>query len=538
MSKFPIAQVRREFKQLSTRVAGSPVIYLDNAATTQKPRCVIDMLSRCLQQSYANVHRSSHALSRAATDAFEQARNDVAAFIHAEPNEIVWTKGTTEAINLVARTFGDGMLHPGDEIVLSQIEHHANIVPWQQLAQRKGLKIRFAQCRANGMLDVEHLESLINDKTKLVSVHHVSNVTGQIAPVARIVQAAKRVGAYVLLDGAQAVAHLDVNVEQLGCDFYVFSGHKVYAPTGIGVLWGRYELLEQIPPFLGGGEMITVVDEHGFEVQPPPLKFEPGTPPWPEAVSLATSIKWLMKQREQGAAQYEAELFQYARQCLERIEPLRLIGTSQENVGVISFACESSVADLAAFLDTKNIAIRAGSHCAQPLMTALKTQGVARVSLAVYNSTEDIDCLVDALDAFFALSDHQNTAPAEDLNFEGGATERFAKLMTLGQQLPNAPSQLRVDSNLVRGCETNVWLGVDKTSQALKFDGDADSTVMRGLIFVMQRWLGGKTIDELAKVDIDEFLVELGVGQFITPTRRRGASAMIAHLQAGMRAGR
>ncbi|NVK11988.1 MAG: SufS family cysteine desulfurase [Gammaproteobacteria bacterium] len=538
MSEFPIAQLRREFKQLSTRVAGSPVIYLDNAATTQKPRCVIDALSRCYQQSYANVHRSSHALSRAATSSFEQARTIVAEAINAKPNEVIWTKGTTESINLVARTFGDAILGAGDEIVISQIEHHANIVPWQQLAQRKGLKVRFARCQSNGELDIAHFESLINKHTKLVALHHVSNVTGQILPVDRIIESAKSVGAKVLLDGAQAIAHLEIDVERLGCDFYVFSGHKAYGPTGIGVLWARYELLEQMPPFLGGGEMISVVDEKGFEVQPPPLKFEPGTPPWPEAVALGAAFEWLEKQRAKGAMAYEHGLFEYARNKLATLPQLRLFGCDHDNVGVISMSADASAADIAAYLDTQGIALRSGAHCAQPLMAALGVEGLVRVSLAVYNTTEEIDALVEALQRFFELSVESKPLEEVDLSFSGSTTERFAKLMSLGQQLNPSSPELRSSDNLVRGCETNVWLSVDGRSKTLSFEGDADSTVMRGLIWVMQHWLSGKTANELAKVDIDDFLSDLGVGQFITPTRRRGASAMIAHLQAGMRAGR
>lgn len=537
-SDYSVTRVRREFKQLSTRIGSAPIRYFDNAATTHKPRRVIDTLNRCYQQSYANVHRGSHALSRMATSAFEQARSNVARKINADPSEVIWTKGTTEAINLVARSFGDSMLRSGDEIVISQIEHHANIVPWQMLAQRKGIKVQFARCKANGELDLEHLDSLINAKTKLVAIHHVSNVTGQVAAVEHIVQRAKSVGAYVLLDGAQAIAHLDVDVQRLGCDFYVFSGHKAYGPAGIGVLWGRYDLLDQMSPFMGGGEMISVVDEHGFEVQPPPLKFEPGTPPWPEAVALSEALDWLSEQRANGAGEYEHELFAYARAELIKIPQMTLLGRATDNVGVISMKCGTSVADIATFLDTKHIAVRAGSHCAQPLMAALSVTGVIRVSLALYNTFEEVDELVSALKQFFELEAASVPKQLEELSFDGSPTERFAKLMTLGQQLTASDTEVRTQENLVKGCETNVWLRVDNTVETLSFEGDADSTVMRGLILVLQHWLSGKTINELAKVDIDDVLEDLGVGQFITPTRRRGASAMIAHLQAGMRASR
>ena len=392
-------RLRGQFPALAQEVNGHPLVYLDNAATTQKPQAVLDAINHYYRADNANVHRAAHALSGRATRAFEDARKTAARFINApRSHEVIWTRGTTEAINLVAQSWGMSELRAGDEIVLSTLEHHANIVPWQLVAQRTGAVIRVIPLDERGDLDIAAYLALLGPRTRLVSVAHVSNALGTVNPVKEMVAAAKAVGALSLIDGAQAVAHLVVDVQAIGCDFYAFSGHKLYGPTGIGVLWGRTELLEWMPPWQAGGEMIDRVSFSGTTFNTLPFKFEAGTPHIAGAIGLAAAIGFVMEQDKDSLASHEAALTDYLVAGLQQVPGLRLVGEPGQRAGAISFLLEDiHPQDAATLLDMQGIALRVGHHCAMPLMESLGIGGTMRASLACYNNRDDVDALLAAL---------------------------------------------------------------------------------------------------------------------------------------------
>lgn len=392
-------RLRGQFPALAQEVNGHPLVYLDNAATTQKPQAVLDAINHYYRADNANVHRAAHALSGRATRAFEDARETVARFINApRSHEVIWTRGTTEAINLVAQSWGMSELRAGDEIVLSTLEHHANIVPWQLVAQRTGAVIRVIPLDERGDLDIAAYLALLGPRTRLVSVAHVSNALGTVNPVKEMVAAAKAVGALSLIDGAQAVAHLEVDVQAIGCDFYAFSGHKLYGPTGIGVLWGRTELLERMPPWQAGGEMIDRVSFSGTTFNTLPFKFEAGTPHIAGAIGLAAAIGFVMEQDKDSLASHEAALTDYLVAGLQQVPGLRLVGEPGQRAGAVSFLLEDiHPQDAATLLDMQGIALRVGHHCAMPLMESLGIGGTMRASLACYNNRDDVDALLAAL---------------------------------------------------------------------------------------------------------------------------------------------
>ncbi|BEE01111.1 cysteine desulfurase [Aeromonas dhakensis] len=392
-------RLRSQFPALAQEVNGHPLVYLDNAATTQKPQAVLDAINHYYRADNANVHRAAHALSGRATRAFEAARETVARFINAPlSHEVIWTRGTTEAINLVAQSWGVSELRAGDEVVLSTLEHHANIVPWQLVAKCTGAVIRVIPLDERGDLDMAAYLAMLGPRTRLVSVAHVSNALGTVNPVEQIVEAAKAVGALTLIDGAQAVAHLEVDVQAIGCDFYAFSGHKLYGPTGIGVLWGRTELLERMPPWQAGGEMIDRVSFGGTTFNTLPFKFEAGTPHIAGAIGLAAAIDFVMEQDRGALASHEAVLTDYLVAGLRQIPGLRLVGEPGQRAGAVSFLLRDiHPQDAATLLDMQGIALRVGHHCAMPLMESLGIGGTMRASLACYNNRDDVDALLAAL---------------------------------------------------------------------------------------------------------------------------------------------
>ncbi len=392
-------RLRSQFSALAQEVNGHPLVYLDNAATTQKPQAVLDAINHYYRADNANVHRAAHALSGRATRAFEDARETVARFINApRSHEVIWTRGTTEAINLVAQSWGMSEFKAGDEIILSTLEHHANIVPWQLIAQRTGAVIRVVPLDERGDLDMAAYLAMLGPRTRLVSIAHVSNALGTVNPVEQIVAAAKAVGALTLIDGAQAVAHLEVDVQAIGCDFYAFSGHKLYGPTGIGVLWGRTELLERMPPWQAGGEMIDRVSFGGTTFNTLPFKFEAGTPHIAGAIGLAAAIDFVMEQDRGALASHEAVLTDYLVAGLRQIPGLRLVGEPGQRAGAVSFLLtDIHPQDAATLLDMQGIALRVGHHCAMPLMESLGIGGTMRASLACYNNRDDVDALLAAL---------------------------------------------------------------------------------------------------------------------------------------------
>jgi cysteine desulfurase / selenocysteine lyase len=397
--QFDIGSVRRDFPILQERVNGHPLIWLDNAATTQKPQAVIDRLAYFYQHENSNIHRAAHELAARATDAYEDARTKVAHFLNAgSSKEIVFVRGATEAINLVAQAWGRRHINKGDEIVITWIEHHANIVPWQMLCAEKGACLRVAPVDNDGQILLDEYEKLLNPNTRLVSFTQVANALGTVTPAHQMIQMAHRYGARVLLDGAQAVSHMPVDVQSLDCDFYVFSGHKVFAPTGIGVLYGKPDALADTPPWQGGGNMIVDVTFEKTTYQPPPGRFEAGTGNIADAVGLGAAIDYLDHIGMPNVARYEHELLVYATKEMLRVPGLHIIGTAKEKAGVLSFVLDGfRTEEVGAALNREGIAVRSGHHCAQPALRRFGLETTVRPSLAIYNSFEDIDAMITAL---------------------------------------------------------------------------------------------------------------------------------------------
>lgn len=404
LNDIELTDLRQQFPVLSQQVNDHPLIYLDNAATSQKPLCVLEAINTYYRDINANVHRASHALSAQATTAYENARDICANFINANSSkEIIWTRGTTEAINLIANSLTSS-IQAGDEIIISTLEHHANIVPWQMLAQRTGAILKVIPLLPSTDLDMQAYEQLLSDKTKLVAVSHVSNAIGTVNPIEEIIALAKQTDAKVLIDGAQAISHWAVDVQALGCDFYVFSGHKMYGPTGIGVLWGKEALLNQLPPWQGGGEMIKTVSFEHTTYNELPFKFEAGTPNIAGTISLARAMTFLNSYDRQVLADHEAELLAYTTAQLQNMPRIKIIGSPLHRAGGISFIIgDAHNGDVGMLLDLQGIAVRTGHHCAQPLMHSLKLSGTIRVSFAIYNTKAEVDFFIKALNELLEL---------------------------------------------------------------------------------------------------------------------------------------
>lgn len=396
---FDLEKIRADFPILSLEVNGQPLVYLDNGATAQKPRQVINAISHYYESVNSNVHRGAHYLSDLATQQFESAREKVQNYINATSRkEIIWTRGTTESINLVAQTWGETNLGHGDEIIISTLEHHSNIVPWQLLCKKTGATLKIIKVKNNGALDFEHFKELLNSKTKLLAIGHISNALGVINPIKKMIELARKFDAITLVDGAQAMPHLKIDVQALDCDFYAFSGHKMFGPMGIGILYGKQHLLDLMPPWQAGGEMIEKVSFEETTFNQLPYKFEAGTPNVAGAIGLGAAIDYLQSLDRQSIVEYENYLLNYATVKLSEIEGLSIVGTECEKASVVSFnikGCHSQ--DLGMMLDQQGIAVRTGHHCAMPLMDALNISGTVRASFSFYNSTEEIDRLSSAI---------------------------------------------------------------------------------------------------------------------------------------------
>ena len=399
-AKFDVARIRSDFPILAQKIRGKPLVFLDSAASAQKPRAVIDAMSNAMETQYANVHRGLHWMSERTTDAYEAARDAIAALMNArDRSEVVITRNVTESLNLMAHSYGRGVLRPGQAVVISAMEHHSNIIPWQLLRDDRGIELRVAPISDAGELELDAFAALLADgKVGLVSMTHMSNVLGTVTPAERIVQIAHAHGAKVLFDGAQAVVHRRIDVQALDCDFYAWTGHKLYGPTGIGVLWGRRELLDRMPPFLGGGEMISSVTYEKSTWAEVPHKFEAGTPPILEGIGLKAAIDYVQAIGYDAIAAREQSLVDHALARLSAIEGLRILGSAQDRGGVVAFALDKAHAhDVATLLDRQGIAVRAGHHCAEPLMHRFGLESTARASFGIYTTHEEIDFLADAL---------------------------------------------------------------------------------------------------------------------------------------------
>ncbi|MBG6143819.1 MAG: cysteine desulfurase [Roseibium album] len=398
-SGYDVEAIRRDFPILSREVYGKPLVYLDNGASAQKPKAVIDAVTRAYSEEYANVHRGLHFLSNTATDNYEAAREKVRRFLNAKSvDEIVFTKSTTEAINLVSYGLGPDYFGEGDEIVISIMEHHSNIVPWHFHRERHGSKLKWVYVREDGSFDLDAFVDTLSDRTKLVAITHMSNVLGTVVPVKEICRIAHERGIPVLVDGSQAAVHLPVDVQDLDCDYYVFTGHKVYGPSGIGVLWGKPERLNALRPFNGGGEMILDVTEEAITYNDPPHRFEAGTPPIVQAIGLGAALDYMDEIGRENIARHEADLKDYAHQKLREINSLRIFGEAPGKGAIVSFEIEGAHAhDVATIIDRAGVAVRAGTHCAQPLLARYGVTSTCRASFGLYNTREEVDALYDAL---------------------------------------------------------------------------------------------------------------------------------------------
>ena len=402
---YQIEDVRKDFPILSKTIYNKPLVYLDNAATTQKPLSVIEAMNNEYLNVNSNVHRGVHWLSQQATELHESARETLRKFINAKStNEIIFTRGTTESINLVASSFVEGFMNAGDEVIVSEMEHHSNIVPWQLQMARKGIALKVAPIDDEGNLDMEAFKKLFSERTKLVSIAHVSNVLGTVNPIDEIIQFAHSQGVPVLVDGAQSAPHFAIDVQAMDCDFFALSGHKMYGPTGIGVLYGKEEWLDRMPPYQGGGEMIETVSFDKVTFEKPPLKFEAGTPDYVATHGLATAVDYLIDLGMDNIQKHEAMLTKYAMEQLSTIKDIRFIGTPRQKDAVVSFLVgDIHPFDLGTLLDRLGIALRTGHHCAQPLMQRLDIQGTVRASFGLYNTKEEIDVLVKGIERVAAM---------------------------------------------------------------------------------------------------------------------------------------
>jgi cysteine desulfurase / selenocysteine lyase len=396
---YDLDAIRRDFPALALQVYGKPLVYLDNAASAQKPKAVLDALLKAYTEEYANVHRGLHYLANAATEAYEGARARVAKFLNApSPQQIVFTKNATEAINLVAQSFGGMHIGPGDEIVLTIMEHHSNIVPWHFHRERRGAVIKWVPVTDQGEFRIEDFEAAIGPRTKMVAVPHMSNVLGTVVPIKEVCKIAHARGAYVLVDGSQGAVHLPVDVQDMDCDFYVFTGHKVYGPSGIGALYGKAEYLEAMPPYQGGGEMIETVTIDAISYNDPPHRFEAGTPPIAEAAALTAALDYIDSIGKDRIRAHEDSLRRYAEERLKPMNALRIIGEAKEKGAIISFIMEGAHPhDVATILDRSGIAVRAGTHCAEPLLARFGVTATCRASFGLYNTRAEVDALADAL---------------------------------------------------------------------------------------------------------------------------------------------
>jgi cysteine desulfurase/selenocysteine lyase len=396
---YDVERIRADFPALAMQVYGKPLVYLDNAASAQKPQAVLDRLTRAYTSEYGNVHRGLHYLANAATEAYEGARETVRAFLNAERmEEIVFTRNATEAINLVAYTFGQDRIQPGDEIVISIMEHHSNIVPWHFLRERYGAVIKWAPVDEDGNFLIDEFEKLLTPRTKMVAMTQMSNALGTIVPVKEVTRIAHARGIPVLIDGSQGAVHLDVDVRDIGCDFYVFTGHKVYGPTGIGVLYGKHDLLAAMRPFNGGGEMIRDVFEDRVTYGDPPHKFEAGTPPIVQAIGLGAAIDYIQSIGKERIRAHETEVVKYAHDRLREINSLRIVGTAKEKGAIVSFEMKNAHPhDIATVIDRSGVAVRAGTHCVMPLLARYGLTATCRASFGLYNTREEVDALARAL---------------------------------------------------------------------------------------------------------------------------------------------
>ena len=566
---FDAVKVRADFPLIS----GGKAVYLDSGATTQKPASVIQAEADFYRTTNANIHRGVYRLSQDATEAYEGARAKIASFIGCKDEaEVIFTRGTTESINLVASSYAAAMLRPGDEIILSTLEHHSNIVPWQMAAQRAGAVIKVIPINDSGELLLDDYERMISSRTKLVAVTHLSNALGSVTDIRRIVNAAKQVGAKVLVDGAQWVGHFPTDVAALDCDFYVFSGHKLYGPTGIGVLWGRRELLEAMPPYQGGGDMIDRVSFEKTTYAQLPNKFEAGTPNIAGGVALGVAVDYLRSLDWSAMHIHEQAMLARATQRLASIPGVRIVGTAATKASVISFVVDGppmGAMDVGTRLDAAGIAVRTGHHCCMPLMQRLGVAATTRISLGMYNNLADVDMAADALEKIVSggrtpassrlaakiakstaaesasatrIAWPTATAPsvaaaadelAENFEFLGERDARNSYVLDLASKQPRLLDELKiVPDSVVTGCMSTVHLVARRAGdERIEFVADSDAEIVRGLISILQKLYSGQSAADVLAFDVEGFFRRIGLDQFITSQRRNGLAGMVKKIR-------
>jgi cysteine desulfurase/selenocysteine lyase len=557
VSSFDVQRIRDQFPILHTKAHGHPLVYLDNGATTQKPERVIRAITRYYESENANIHRGVYQLSQMATNLYEDARHKVAQFINAaEDKECIFTRGTTEGINLVAQSWGRQFLKAGDEVLISAMEHHSNIVPWQMICQATGATMRVIPMNDAGELRMDLFAKMLSPKTKMVAVTHLSNSLGTVNDVKAIAKAAHAVGAKVLADGAQWVAHYPTDVRDLDVDFYVFSGHKLFGPTGIGILYGKRAILEAMPPWLGGGDMIESVTFEKTTYAALPNKFEAGTPNICGAIGLGAAVEFVRSLDLHAVHAHEMNLLNYATEHLSQIPGLRIIGTGANKGSLISFVIEKPAIgsyDIGVALDHKGIAIRTGHHCCQPVMDRLSIPSTARASFAMYNTRADVDALVNALKELVDRESHKQAKPLEaaahgELRFPRAAAEspvsaandlielfdflpdwdaKMTEVVGFGENLPPMPLDLKSEATRVHGCQSTVHLFGVRHGDRLDFLADSDAALVRGLIGILQRVYSGQKATEILAFNIEEFLKRIGLETHLSMGRRNGLEGMI-----------
>ena len=574
-SAFDPHKVRADFPILHTTVSpgGPKLVYLDNGATTQKPRQVIDAISRYYESQNANIHRGVYRLSQVATDLYESARRKVQKFINAaDEKECLFVRGTTEGVNLVAGCWGRTKLKAGDEVLVSTMEHHSNIVPWQIACEMVGAKLRVVPMNDAGELAMDDFEKMLSERTKFVAVTHVSNAMGTVNDVKTIARLAHKFGAKVLVDGAQWVAHAPTDVRDIDADFYVFSGHKLFGPTGIGVLYGKRELLEAMPPYMGGGDMIETVTFEKTTYAQLPNKFEAGTPDIAGAVGLGAAIDYVTSIGIENYMPHEQDLLHYATEKLSSVPGLRIIGTAKHKGSVVSFVMDGIASlDIGTRLDGEGFAVRTGHHCCMPLMNRLGIPSTTRASFAMYNTREDVDALVVAVQKVrqeasakssrvavtgspaganghspTALADAKYPDPAADgpsaaadelaevFDFLPDWTERYHYVIEMGAKLLPMPSVMKTEATRVHGCQSTVHLFARAHPTApdrLDFLADSDADIVRGLIAILQKVYAGQRAKDILAFDIESFFRRLGLDQHLTTGRRNGLAGMVERIR-------
>ncbi len=546
-----VHRIREDFPVLHQRVGSRPLVYLDNAASSQKPSVVIDRLAAYYRLEHSNVHRGAHRLSQRATDAYENARARIARYIGAaHSHEIIFTRGTTEAINLVAASYGRSALAEGDEIVVTGMEHHSNMVPWHILCAEKGARLRILPVDRNGQLQKGALNKVLSGKTRLVAVVHISNSLGTINPVRRIVEDAHRYNVPVLIDGAQAAPHMRIDVQELDCDFYCFSGHKAFGPTGIGVLYGKEALLDAMPPYQGGGDMIETVSYERSTFAELPHKFEAGTPHIAGVLGLESALDYMEGVGFAAMTCHESRLLDRAHDRLRAIPGVRIIGTAPRKASVVSFVVSGTATyDVGRLLDEHGIAVRTGHHCTMPLMQHLGLSGTVRASMALYNTVAEVDAFADALESVVQRLRPARSRPAaadrgaspgiearklellEEFGLFDDADSRCEYLMELGEGLPPFPDVYRNEAHRVHGCLSTVWLRTESRDGCLYCEADSDALITKGMIAVLVRLVQGQEISIVAGADLESIMSEIGMQSMVTARRKNGLLSMIKRIR-------